>query len=97
MSKKNLKKVLNAVLATSMVIPTITSPIHVFAEGTTNPTLDEATQNSSADSSKEQAQSETPMNTNLALNKKVKASAEYSSMPAKNLTDQFGKFSLKSQ
>ena len=55
MSKKNLKKVLNAVLATSMVIPTITSPIHVFAEGTTNPTLDEATQNSSADSSKEQS------------------------------------------
>lgn len=87
MNKKNLKKVLNAVLATGMVLPTMTSPIHVFAEGTTNPVFDEATKNSSNDTAKEQAQSETPMNTNLALNKPVKASAEFSSMPAKNLTD----------
>lgn len=87
MNKKNLKKVLNAVLATGMVLPTMTSPIHVFAEGTTNPVFDEATKNSSNDTAKEQAQSETPMNTNLALNKPVKASAEFSTMPAKNLTD----------
>ena len=32
MNKKNLKKVLNAVLATGMVLPTMTSPIHVFAQ-----------------------------------------------------------------
>lgn len=34
-----------------------------------------------------ESESTTPVNTNLALNKTVAASAEYSTMPAKNLTD----------
>lgn len=34
-----------------------------------------------------EGESTTPVNTNLALNKTVAASAEYSTMPAKNLTD----------